>query len=90
MSTFEMLYKSFDSISKTIGICMVVGYYHATCGHVVTIDLKKQLILDSDKKHPLPFHFNTCKEFYHILRTCFNVVDCRDSVISHVFVLQRM
>jgi len=82
MSTFEMLYKNFDSISKTIEICMVVGYYHAT-------DLKKQFILDSDKKHPLSFRFNTSKEFYHILTTCFNVVDCHDYVISHVFVLQH-
>ena len=67
---------------------IVVGYFHSTCGHVITIDLKKQLILDSDIKHPKPFHYTTDKEFYHILCTCFNVFDVCDNAISNTYVLK--
>ena len=68
---------------------MVVGYYHATCGqHVITIDLKQRLILDSDSKNPQPYHFNTVEEYRLILMTCFSVIDIYDIVISNVFVLK--
>ena len=35
--------------------------------------LRMLLILDSDKKHPLPFHFNTCKEFYHTCKEFYHI-----------------
>jgi hypothetical protein len=86
--TFKLLYDHFESIYTNSGKTLVVGYYHATCGHVITIDLKQRLILDSDSKNPQPFHFNTVEEYRLILMTCFNVIDIYDKVISNVFVLK--
>ena len=66
------------------GRLIVVAFVHNTGGHLITIDLVDNLILDSDSRNQQPFKFNDYYDITNILNHRFYVMNVDECKIENV------
>jgi len=70
-TTFDYIFDAIIDLNTSI---LVVAYMHnRDSNHCITIDCSLNTILDTDSKHPYPFHFDNKEDYMSMLHSYFSI-----------------